>query len=543
MSDRTRLLMERLGHMKTYRSNHEDTWEEILSLMAPFRGDIHTRRIEGAKRVTPVFDSTAMQAADAFVNAMKSAIVPSDSDWLKLHLAGADVEQRKVLDRVSHRILERLADSNFYVVMSQVLRDFAILGNGVLMVGQKKTLRGSPFGELYFEAVPLGGMYWMFGSHGEPIMVARELEFPTIDAAAFLGERPGRLVEERLRAGMDFEPTRIVHFVWRDDTLASSSIPPTARNKPWQSIYLEPQAQEEVGQSGGFETCPYICARWMVVDGEQYGRGRGHLARPDAKGVNELRRQILVALGKELNPPFLSEDGTLIELDVGPNGQVVVRPPSKMEPQYLRSGSDFTAADEVARQDREQIRAAFMADVFAEPETQPRSAFESRARIERGFQRLGASSETIDAELLRPTVTSVMEKLRRTGDLEELVALERELGRKSRVHFASPFFVAQRQSALQRADSVVERRLRIFQVTQDPAWLDDIDFDEIRRLEVETADVPTRIYRSDEEVNARRQARGAKNARREKAAMEEAQAQSGSPGPLLQGGFLQGAEA
>ncbi len=70
----------------------------------------------------------------------------------------------------------------------------------------------------------------------------------------------------------------------------------------------------------------------MVVDARPYGRGEGTWPGPDTKGVNELRRQILIAAGKDLNPPLMVEHDTMVTLDFSPNGIMVTRPPHKNEP-------------------------------------------------------------------------------------------------------------------------------------------------------------------------------------------------------------------
>ena len=130
-------LMDRLEHMKSVRSSSETAWQEISDLMMPFRGDITTKKSEGGRRVTPVFDSTAMQAADQFVNFIKSAVIPSNVDWLKLEASPPldhDLTVQKILDMTSTRILKSLSDSNFYMQATAYLRDFAVLGNGSMYV-------------------------------------------------------------------------------------------------------------------------------------------------------------------------------------------------------------------------------------------------------------------------------------------------------------------------------------------------------------------------------------------------------------------------
>ena len=113
----TQELVKRFEYLKRRRVPYERAWQDISDLMMPFRGDITTKSTAGSRRIRGVFDTTAMNAADSFVNFIKGAIIPSGNDWVRLRAKPpfADIlEVRQVLDFVSERILGALADSNFY---------------------------------------------------------------------------------------------------------------------------------------------------------------------------------------------------------------------------------------------------------------------------------------------------------------------------------------------------------------------------------------------------------------------------------------------
>ena len=78
-------LIHRFDYLKKRRYNFEKAWQDISDLMMPYRGDITTKRTTGSRRVKGVFDTTAMNAADSFVNFIKGAIIPSGNDWVRLH--------------------------------------------------------------------------------------------------------------------------------------------------------------------------------------------------------------------------------------------------------------------------------------------------------------------------------------------------------------------------------------------------------------------------------------------------------------------------
>jgi hypothetical protein len=207
------------------------------------------------------------------------------------------------------------------------------------------------------------------------------------------------------------------------------------------------------------------------------------------------------------------EFDTMVELDISPGGIMVTRPPQKMNPQFLKSGTDYGVADMIARQDRDQILKIFLGDVLQEPDSQPRSAEESRQRQVRAIQRLAAPAEVVNYEFLQPAMDKVIRIMRRAGELPELDEASDLLGGVTiDVEFASPFFTAAKSASALRVQAFLERRLAMYQATQDDAFLDDLDPDKIAAYDAHMSDVPAEIFRSEEEVNARRQAKANKAA-------------------------------
>ena len=312
-----------------------------------------------------------------------------------------------------------------------------------------------------------------------------------------------------MNGGNPMELIRYYHFVC--PTGPNSPVrTPVASDKKWASVYFC-ESTAQVISEGGYDFLPYTISRFMVVDGEEYGRGKGHLARPDAAGINELRRQILIAAGRDLNPPLMVEHDTMVELDIAPNGIMVTRPPQKLNPQFLKSGTDYGVADLIARQDRDQIMKVFLGDVLQEPDSQPRSAEESRQRQVRAIQRLAAPAESVNHEFLQPVIDTTIHIMVRGGALPELEEVGEMLGGTTiDVEFASPFFTAAKSSSALRVQAFLERSLAIYQATQDDAYMEYLDPDKIAAYNAEMSDVPAEIFRTEEEVEARRQAKANK---------------------------------
>jgi hypothetical protein len=516
--------MARLAVMKSRRANHDPAWQDISNYMMPFRGDITTKKSAGSRRVKPVFDSTAMIAADQLVNFMKGSLLPPSQDWLRLTPPfeyAAEEAVKVALDITAQRVLARLAESNFYNEVTSALRDLLVLGNSTILVEEDR-MNLHHRGGIVFESVPIGRMWWTQGKGGRIIMVVREYDMPAIDATRYFDDA-GAEAARALAQKKPMEMITYYQFCYENENKLFGGLP-SATNKNYRSVYITKGGV--MIKEDGYDVAPYVVSRLHRVDGEEYGRGRGHLARADAKGLSELRRQILMAAGKDLNPPLMVEDDSMVDMDIANGGLLVTRPPVKLTPNYLRSGADYAAADKIARDDRDQIRQAFLSDVLAEPASQPRSAEESRQRQARSLQRLAAAADTINSEFLGPMIQSVIGIMARNKDLPEAQEVADLMGGEVQaiVKFASPFFSAQKQESAQRVMAFMERRIQLFQATQDPAYMEDIDPDRLRVFDSQMSDVPSSIFRTQDEIDEIRKARAEKEAQ-QRALDQQQQAQ------------------
>ncbi len=505
-----RLYQQKLSWHKSQRQNHEETVQEISDLCMPFRGDITTRRAPGDRR-KPLFDPIASIEADRMTNFLAGSLFDASSKWINMVRVNTILHEDRV-DRAMYatdqRMLQALSDSNFYVAAHAWVKDWGVLGSGTLCTEHDDSFAvgSSKFGGLRFEAVPWARAWWQFGSSGRPLSIAIEHEFAAIAAVQFFDRQADR-VPQRVRdlaKSHPYEDVCFYRFVEWDKT---------NKKKPWKTTWLCEEGGAIIVRKSFAKTPKYIPARMMVLDGEQYGRGRGHIARPMAKGVNEIARQEVLALGMHLNPMFLSEDDTMVQYDFAPGGHITVRPPKEMRPDYLQSGTDFNVVELIKQNYHRGIKEAFLGDALGEPETQERSAAATRDRQARALARLSATSHTVIYEMLRPLVNNVLNIMLDKGALPELSeVLKEDPDLIMDTTFSSPFFTAQKEAAANRVYGQLERRLQLFERSSDPAWLEDIDQDAIRQLEKELSDVPATMYLEQETVDEKRGARADQNA-------------------------------
>lgn len=534
MDNRSKILLQRHVYLKQRRMLHENTIQELVDLFLPFRGDITTRKSPGQKRVTGVFDSTGVQAADRFTNWLMGVMLPKNTQWLRIrHSEFGDVtEIQQLLGAVANKFLQALDASNFYVEAATMIKDFGVLGNATLKIEEDvprlKDQTDDTFGGFIFRALPFLEVMWSVDRNGKPSSVVREVEMPALDAARFF-ENPGANVRRYMRDGRYMETVKYLHFVFKNENDVPGGFKANT-NKRWVSIFLADHAEHTdsamIVEEGGFDDNPYIISRMDIVAGDWYGRGRGHLVRGDAAGLNEGRRQILNAVGRDLRPFLLVANESVLNTDGGKSSIMTLRNDHRDQvlPQYLHSGVDYTAADSVFRLDRQQIRDAFLGDILDEPDTEPRSAEESRQRQFRALSRMSAVADRVEAEFLDPLVTTGINMMAAAGALPELERVGQMTGESEmdiKFQYVSPFFAAQRMNMADRIENYVARVGSLAVNLQRPDMLDAINFDKVVSMIRDLGEVPADIQNLEQDVLELREARAQQATRQQ--ALEIAQ--------------------
>jgi hypothetical protein len=480
-----------------HREPYEDTIEEIKELMLPWRFELDTSPDPNRQKIGGSFDSMAAVEADKLVNFVVGNVFPPSGDWARLYARGAedDRQLQSKLDEATEEVLSMLAESNFYQQASLALRDLVIIGNAyVYMEPRPAKARddGTTFNGLDFEAVPFNRVWRLVDRKGEPLIVARKFCMRAFEAEQFF-TRPGDSFSFK---GDPMEEIDFIHMIRRE------------KDGSYPSRWIRMDVERSVRQAK-MSFMPYAISRWDVVDGEQYGVGRGHLARPTAAGRNELKRQILMAAGRDLGPSLMVEHDSIMNVDRAAHGLLVLKPSVVNRPEYLQSQTNYQAAQQVAMEDAEQIRSAFLTDLIGEPDGIERSAEGVRVRQARMVQAAASPAQNISTNFLRPIIQSTVNLMRAGGMLEMLDGIEDNV----ELAFVSPFFTLQKQQAVQKVADFLGFKAQLQQLAQRDDLLDDVDFDKASAYISDNSDIPAFILKNPEEI---------RQARAELAAMDKA---------------------
>ncbi len=522
----------RFDYVKSVRARHDNDWQNIMDLILPFVGDIHqARNDEGGRRIPGVFDTTGVTSADLLLNFVVSQMIPIGNPWVGIETTPElmeDIQIKQLMESASREYLDLLSQTNYYVQFPSTVINWLILGNACISQHTKNNET------IVFDNRPMGDTWWQIGPDREPNFIYHQKAVPVLDALRFFirtkeikqSQLPRKLVEmsEGIRK---LEKVQIVHAVYENENGLPNAIK-TPREKRWLSDWMiwGDNGLEMVSATEGFDLSPYTCARMMTVNGEDYGRGRGHIARPDLMRLNRIKHMSLLSLTRELLPTLLVEDQSVVQLTGRPGGIAIFRP-NAAPPQFLRPGSDHLQADSIANLEREQVKKGLLVDVLEDKETQTRSATEAARQDRKALQRLHSPTNSLRKELIEPQTLSSISNFRSIGKLKQLQEAANKANVKDipiRIVLKSPFFSAQNQPTLQLVEAWTDTQVRRAVELQQPELMDRVNLDEVAKTEASLAEIPANLLNTDEEVNRLREDRQEANLRAE--AREEAQVEA-----------------
>lgn len=501
-------------------------FQEIYDLLMPYVGSITTKETEGSRRTPGIYDTTGVINMDLLVNFVMANMVPSTSRWImfmppKRHADKPEV--MKPLEEAAEELFAEYGNSNFYVELAAAVQSFFGIGN--TLIRQHLSKRHNLPNQLMFDTVPMGNVGWQIGSDRIPNYVYVRHEMSAIDAVQFFTQTKElevsalpRSLTEMANSPRGMDKVEILQCQFENEKFLTKEQIRTSRKKRWlvDWIYMGPGGMEMLMDTEGYDIPLFTAGRLMVVNGEDYGRGRGHIVRPVLKRLNRIKYLGTLAMSRELLPTLLIEDQSVLQLTGKPGGTAIFRPNST-PPSFLTPGSNHQMADDIANLEREQVRRGLLTEALEEKDTESRSATESLRRDRTILRNMHSPTNILRRQVMDPTVQTSVDLLRDDKRLQQLDEAFEAAGEvfPVTIRYISPFFAAQAQGQLSQVESYVDRMTNRAVALQDPTILDPIDMDEVAYAEAELGEVPARILKGRELVARARELRAAQQDRAE----------------------------
>jgi hypothetical protein len=501
------------------RQNNERVWEELSQYMLNNQYGIFASSTAsannlgrvasvnaGAKKTTNVYDSTAMQAVQDLASAFQGTLTNPATTWSKLRYQSDELNNNEEalswLNNVNELMHVKINESNFNNEIGKGYQSLVSLANMILFLEEDDR------GGFRFTTVHVAQIAWEENKDGIVDRVYRKFSLTAKQALAKFGKD---LNTEILKAAMD-APQKEYDFLQvigpRDPKKVKLNEVGLAlgENRPIESLYINMSHNELVEESGYYEM-PIFVARWGSMPGEKYGRGPAHLALPDTRTLNRLKRRGLEAIDLQVRPPLLANQRDVFgQLDMRPGQISIVKDHNGIREFVSQARTDILqfSVEEL----RTSIKSMFFLDKLLLPprtETGEMTAFEVSQRIEQMQRVLGPVLSRLNNEILNPLVVRAFKLMLRSGSLPELPEILKERGIDIEITFVNQLARAQQIQDVNTIQQWVQGLAGIAQL--DPSVIDNINADGIARHTARILGVPEEAVQNQEVVQQTREQR------------------------------------
>ena len=356
---------------------------------------------QGNKKMTRVFDSTAITSTQRFANRLQSGIFPPQRKWCRLE-PGVDIpadrtaQAQAVLDAYNEKMFAVLKQSNFDIAIGEFLLDLAV-GTAAMLVQP-----GDDVQTINFIPVPMFLIAYEEGANGQVDKIFRRMRMK------------GEAITQQWRdAEMPVDVAQRIEQKPTDEVELLEATLYDPERGDWCYHVLDKSTKQELVYRRT-DTNPWVIARYMKVAGEIYGRGPLLTALPDIKTLNKtlellLKNASLAVAGVYtaaddgvLNPQTVKLlPGAIIAVarNGGPQGESLKPLP--------RSG-DFNVSQIVINDLRQNIKRVLLDESLPPDNMSARSATEVVERMKELAQNLGSAFGRLINETMVPLVGRIL---------------------------------------------------------------------------------------------------------------------------------------
>ena len=494
--------IDRNEELKDIRRVYEPLWEEIAEYIFPRRTGIAYKPSPGLKQTSKQYDSTAELGLNDLASSMHGTLTPTSMVWSSFKLRDYRLNQLKEvmewLEICANAMTTARNQSNFRSEIHEVYLDLSGFGQGCIFI-EERPLYYPGFNGLQYKSLTNSEYCTSENAEGKVDTIYREFELAAVAAVRKFGkDNLGKKITDTVDK-KPFEKFKFLHCVYPKEMEFKP-----LDGKPFVSYYIGLDDRDLIA-SGGYWEFPFIVPRWSKASGEDYGRGRGHIALPDVKTLNKAKEFGLKAWAKDLDPPTFERDGGVIgSLKMYPGGRNIARDKESIWTLDHKIKYDVSQIKEDSL--RQSIRQVFFSDQLNLPEKSEMREMEVAVRYELMQRILGPALGRFEGEGLNPLIEREFGIMMRatSGQYPVLPPPPPIMARMGineiDIEYEGPLAKAQRQHEMTRMKKVISFAGEIGQVY--PAVFDNFDGDEVIRVAAEVEGMPSRAMNSVEERDA-----------------------------------------
>jgi hypothetical protein len=516
----------RLVGMKNVRDQIEQDMREVSDLCQPMRSrwlqsDNNKAKVRANSKLR---DNHGVMAARILASGMSSGLASLANPWFKLETADKDMMEygpvKEWLAEVERRLYAFFASTNFYTAAKSGFAENGIFGTeaGVMVE--------HPVAGMVTHSLTMGE-YWIAADEtGEITTLVRRVPMTCEQAINSFGFKCSQHVRDCYSRGDYSTEVNVFHAMIPNGQRKIGRA--DSRNMAYASVWWDAEDTAQQGtllRQSGFNEKPFWCARWDAVGGDVWGYSPALEALPELRELMIAKKRKGEVTDYIVKPPMKASQtaaGKKINTQPGawnafssadlPN----VGPLFQLPPQALQAvREDY---DEVKRAiDRTFYVDLFMAITRMEG-VQPRNVEEIARRYEEQLNQLGTMVTRANTEKLSPAVERAYAILERANALPP--PPDEMNGAPVQIEFVSLLTQMQRVVGASAIERTVNFALGLGQAVPDV--VDKIDLDQAVDEYARIVGAPPSIVRSDEDVEAMREAKAQARQMQEMAAMAPA---------------------
>lgn len=491
-------------------------WQQIANYMLPNRNDYLATKTPGQKRMTYIYDAMPVWAAEQFAAGVHSLLTSQALQWFALHAdddrVNADDDVRAWLDDAAATMYAIFNGSrqNFASQSFEMFLDLGTIGSACM--GVLDSVRS----QILFTTRHMKECVWRENDEDRIDTNIRQWEYTAKQAVQAYAGKPGfsdcKNVLEAYGDGTTKSAQKKFTFlhgvrprVKRDPQRADNM------NMAWESVYVSLADRAEISVSG-FTEFPYLCPRAERCSGEIYGRGRGTMNLPDVQMLNELKKLVVKAAQKVIDPPLMvPDDGFLMNIKTVPGSlnpyRATLPPTARIEP--IKTNGDIQIGVEMINALQAQISRMFYVDMLRMPTDPQDPASEGKGitatywlqRRDKEMMMLSPMLARMQAEALGPLIDRVFAMLWRKSKAKKFgpgspfkppPALLS--GVPLHVEYVSPIALAQKSTQMDGIDRLMQIQSQLR--TLDPQSALIIDGEAILRIASRNFNAPVAALKS-----------------------------------------------
>lgn len=468
--------------LNQYRSVLKDAYTYSL----PEKGYFDT--LSGGKRTTKIYDSTAILGVGTYADKVQQNLVPPWRQWFLL-IPGSEIPKemheqiQPQLDEISEVLYDHINHSNFNTKINEAFQDVAI-STGIITCEEGDDIESA----LIFDSVSIEDVAIEESPNGiiENIWRTFKIKIRNIET---------HIMGAKLYPGLQKKLSD-------DDNAEVQLIEAIVKNKQGKyehTIYSEDD--KEIVLETIDDTSPYICFRERVTSKGGYGLGRVIQLLNDIKVLNKIVEMDLKNAGLAISGVYTAmDDGVLnpynVTLIPGTIIPVASNDPSRLSLRPLDRSGDFQIAQIKIDQKQELInKTLFGAALGSITKTPVRTATEVDARQSETFEMTNAAFSRFQTELLEKLIKRMVDVLQKAG---KIVPIKVD-GKEITIKFTSPLAKQQDRQDIQTVTDFAQ----ILGATGIPVeeLAKYVKFEDIPGYIAENLGLPTKLVRTEEEIN------------------------------------------